>query len=204
VIRPKRKTLWRFGLTCLLIAIFLALGLSKPVRIRYHKWRLIAAKQEYLRLARGEYRFSDKMRELFLGRTLTWAEVEADWKKHEDALVQLGLLRRVDYYPRRGNVPSRADPGFAAAIQKMDAACPCWSYRASKSEDGFTVTATKECLELWKSLAASVGLQPNKPKPDDRRCGGKGRRRSRSRLQPDNPPSVEWSALLGDPAKPAR
>jgi len=186
----------RFGVVALIvIAAAIALAFSKPSRIRYHKWRLIAAKQEHLRLARGEYRFSDNMRELFLGRTLTWVEVDGAWKNHEDALVRLGFLKRMEYYARRRNVPSRADPNFASAIAKMDAACPYWSYRVSKSEDSLTVTATKECLELWKSLAPGIGLQPNKPGAEDRRCGGRGRRRSRSRAQPDNPVSVEWSAL---------
>lgn len=197
--RLQRKTFWRFGLVCLVVIIVIgSLASSKPVRIRYHKWRLAVAKQEHLRLGRGEYRFSDKVRELLLGGTLTWAEVETKWKRHEDALVELGYLLRVEYFARRGKVPPKSNPEFAAAIQKMDAACPLWSYRVSKSETSLTVTGTKHCLELWKKLAPSAGLQEEQPTAEDRRCSGKRGNRLRSR-QPSDIPAIEWTSLFGHP-----
>src|SRR5688500_12490336 len=90
--------------------VLLAFAFSKPGRIQYHKWRVTAAKREYDRLARGEYRFADKARELFLGRTLTWPEVESRWKRPEQALVDLGFMQRVTYYARRRTVPSQFAP----------------------------------------------------------------------------------------------
>lgn len=176
------------------VLLLLGFGFSTPARIQYHKWRVTAAKGEHLRLARGEYRFSDQLRELFLGRTRTWAEVESAWRRHEQALVDLGFMKRVEYYARRGNVPTRANPEFARLIQQMDRTSPWWSYRVSQSQASLTVTATPEALALWKKLAPSVRLQEDKPKPEGRRRSRKCGRCPRYR---DTPVSVEWSRLFG-------
>ena len=189
-----------FGFTLgALVIVFLALAFSKPGRIQYHKWRVTAAKREHLRLASGQYRFTDQLREVFIGRTRTWAEIESAWKRHEQALVDLGFMKRVEYYARRGNVPSKANPGFAAVIHQIEQACPWWSYRVSQTESSLTVTATPEALELWKKLAPSVNLQEDKPKPDARRRSKKCRR-SRYQTHQVTPVSVEWSRLF--PANP--
>ena len=135
------------------------------------------------------------MRELLLGKPVTWAEVEARWKHHEEALVQAGFLKRVEYYPRRGKLPSKANKEFAAILQQMDGACPHWSYRASKSETSLTVTASQEGLELWKKLAPTIGLREEKPTKEGHRRGNKCGRRSRER----QPVSVEWSSMFGRP-----
>jgi hypothetical protein len=182
---------------CTILAILIPLCLSKPGRIQYHKWRFIAAKREYLRLARGEYRFADKTRELFLGKPLTWPEVETKWKYHEQALVDLGFLGRVTYYARRGKVPSQFAPEFLRISQQMDRASPAWSYRISDPQTSVTIAADKEGLDLWKKLAPSVGLQEDKPKDEGRTCPKKSGRRNRSRHRDTAPASSEWSSLFG-------
>src|SRR5216110_1744012 len=86
----------------LIIAVLIGLSFSKPARIEYHKWRVTAAKSEYQRLLVGEHRLSDTLRELLTAKPVTWQEVRARWKRHEQALVDLGYLGRVEYYARRG------------------------------------------------------------------------------------------------------
>ncbi len=152
---------------CLIVAAFAGLSFSKPGRIQYHKWRVSAAKAEYRRLRAGEYSLSDTLRELFLGKPRTWTQVESTWKHHEQALVDLDYLHRIQYYARRGKVPLMGDPEFARVVLQMDKVCPCWSYTVSEST--LIVTATKQGLELWKQLAPSVGLQPDKPQKNCRR-----------------------------------
>jgi len=196
---------WKRGwpwVLCLLLLIALIASLS-PVQIQYHKLRLQSAKARKTRLLAQNPSPLDKFW-LFLGSPVAGQELDAAIRRHEDALVDLRFLFRAEYYPRRGTVPTRANSAFAAIIEKMDVACPSCSYRVSKSKDSLTATATKKCLELWKSIAPNAGLQPNKPSPDDRRCGGKRSRRSRPRVQPDNPVSFDWAGVLGRPATSSR
>ena len=158
--------------------------------------------REHLRLARGEYRFSDQLRELFLGRTRTWAEIESAWKCHEQALVDLGFMQRVEYYARRGSVPSKANPEFARAIQQMDEACPWWLYRVSQTGASITITATPKALEFWKNLVPSAGLQEDKPKKEGRRRSKKCGRRPRARDEREHPVGVDWYRLFPDRLAP--
>src|SRR5437867_12883881 len=120
-----RKLLW------LIVPIIVALSLSKPARIQYHKWHITAAKREYQRLLEGKHLFKDTLHELLLGHGVTWQEVRARWKRHEQALVDLGYLHRVEYYARRGKVPLIGDPEFARVIGQMDKGCPWRSYTIS-------------------------------------------------------------------------
>ena len=195
VMGSRRKTLRWVAVACLVLAFLFALAFSKPVRLEYHKWRLIAAKREHLRLSRGEHRFSDAVREILLAKPVTWADVRAAWAHHEQKLVDLGFLHRKEYYARRGQVPTRADPDFARVIDQMEKACPWWSYSVSASQSGLTVTATKEGLELWKKLAPSIKLREDKPTKEGRRSHKCGRRYRRDR--PDAPASAAWPSLFG-------
>lgn len=191
--RPKRKALRWIGAGCVALAVLLAVAFSRPVRVEYHKWRLTAAKREHVRLGRGEYRFSDRVRES-IGNPLTWNEVLAAWKGHEQSLVELGVLYRKEYYARRGKIPTRANPDFVRVIQQMEQICPWWGYAVSTSESSLTVTATQEGLELWKKLAPSLGLQEDKPTKEGRHRKKCGRRQ---RGSPTTPVRVEWSAAFG-------
>src|SRR6266850_4236148 len=94
VTRLRRKTLRGIGVVCLVLAVLLVLAFSRSVRIEYHKWRLRAAKADYERLRSGEYQFTDKARELLLAKPVTWEEVRAAGKLHEQKLVEAGFLHR--------------------------------------------------------------------------------------------------------------
>jgi len=158
------------------LAVLLVLAFSRPVRIEYHKWRLRAAKADYERLRSGEYQFTDKARELLLAKPVTWEEVRAAGKLHEQKLVEAGFLHRQEYYARRGEVPTRGDPEFRQVIDQMDQGDPYWSYFVGQSASSLTVTATKDGLQLWEKLAPTIGLQEDKLKKEGTsqgksRCG---------------------------------
>ena len=127
--------------------------------LEYHKRRLIAAKARHWRLTTQGYSFWDHVAEIARGRPVSADEVITTWKRHEEALVRRGFLKREVFIARNGLLPSRSsDRPYNDALAQMEGACRFWS--ATRAETNLVVTATPKCLALWKGLALQIGLIP--------------------------------------------
>ena len=117
----KRTVIWSG------VLIIAAVGLSAfifrdDLSLEYHKRRLVAAKARHWRLTTEGYSKWDHVTEIVRGRPVSTEDVVATWKRHEEALVQRGFLKRQVFVSKEGLLPSRStSPAYNEALARMEA-----------------------------------------------------------------------------------
>jgi len=152
--------LWKVIWSCALIVVMLAVGgviFRDELSLEYHKRRLIAAKARHWRMTTEGYSFWDHVTEIVHGEPVSVDDVVATWKRHEEALVTRGFLKRQIFVAKEDVLPSRSsNPAYNEALARMEATCRWWS--ASRVETNLIVTACPKGLADWKLLAPKAGL----------------------------------------------
>ncbi|HTD87298.1 MAG TPA: hypothetical protein VK850_12040 [Candidatus Binatia bacterium] len=169
----------------------LGLIFHEPLSVGYHKHRLVVAKARHWRLTTQGYSFWDHVTEIVRGRPVSAEQVIATWKKHEEALVQRGFLKRQVFVAKDGVLPSRSSyPAYNEALARMEATCPWWS--ATRVETNLIVTACKKGLADWQPLALKAGLLPKSDLAQSTETSNK--RCSRKRKKSDE--TETWTGSL--------
>ena len=147
--RPFQKQVWIWGISVLIPAAIISS--LPPVRIQYHKWRLEAVKARKASLLAAKPAAIDKLW-LNLGIPVSGQKLDRDIRKHEDALVRLGFLKRA-------SLPAQmvtACPETLESLEHLKSECQ-WYHAEIRAGTNFSITACPKMMDHWRQHAKELG-----------------------------------------------
>lgn len=138
---------------------------SHPLRVAYHKWRLLANKREYARLRAGSYNHIDEFKWMVRGKPVLPEAYLKPWLEHATALVKLEALQRMEFELRPMDEPTRQR--FFSDLNAISTRCKWWTYQLNPEGTHLIVIGCPIGMNLWQ---AAVGRWPIEERAETTIC----------------------------------
>lgn len=139
-----------------LLVLFVAIGVvfSHPLKVGYHKWRLLTNKREYARLRAGNYNHIDEFKWMLRGKPVLPEQHLKPWLEHAAALVKLGALQRMEFELRPMDEPTRQ--AFFSDLNAISRPCKWWTYQINPEGTHLIVIGCPIGLNLWQTAVGRL------------------------------------------------
>ena len=134
------------------LIVALSLVFQEPIRLEYHKSRLQALKAKRDRYMTAKLSRPEKLWLQVTGRPTSIGTLANAIRKHEDALVSLGFLRRKNF-----EVQPEQNVETKDVLAALRSECPWYHAEIMDRTNLVVITACPGMLENWRKRAHQSG-----------------------------------------------